>query len=499
MVLTGPIVAAGLRDPQSTSTQIPSFVTNIPNGHEKGVYLAADLGGTNFRVSIVELHGDSTYNVKQSKVAIPSDLLITESWKPLFAFLASHIYGFLQASDADCNILSEKPRGNFRRLGFTFSFTVHQTSINTGTLVRWDKGFDIPSAIGRDPCRMLQEELDVLKAPVLVTALVNDSVATYMAQQYVCGGRAVLGGIFGTGTNGAYLEDLGPSPSSPPNRVVINTEWGCFDDHAHLLPTVRYDLDLDQSSLHPGEQRYEKMLSGMYLGELFRRAVLAAYEHDFGQLAIRTSSPLFHPWQVQTSLLSLLAEDASDGHAKSREALQSAFDLESLTMEEVQGMRTIATAVSKRAARLAGLAISAVIIKTGALKSPPPQELTGAKAGKSLVPQENGSGTPVSTQVYQLLSTFARRPCWPSFADLQRCVQWKEAMPSETDNCKVGGPLYIGLDGTLAASLPGFVSGIRSTFRDVAGIGEEGDRRIRITQLQDASSIGTALVAQAAG
>jgi hexokinase len=450
----------------------------------------------------VELHGDSTYNVKQSKVAIPSNLLVTESWKPLFAFLANHIFHFLQENDSDSNFLDPRPREQFRRLGFTFSFTVHQTSINTGTLIRWDKGFDIPSAIGRNPCQMLQEELDALGAPVLVAALVNDSVATYMAQQYVCGGRAVLGGIFGTGTNGAYLEDLAPSsPSSPPNRVVINTEWGGFDDHAHLLPTVQYDLDLDQSSLHPGEQRYEKMLAGMYLGELFRRAVLAAYEHDFRHLAIRTSSPLFKPWRIPTSLLSLLGEDSTDGYEKSRAALQSAFELESLTMEELQGMRTIASAVSKRAARLAGIAISAVILKTRVLQSPSPQEqLPGeVNSEKRLVPQEHGSGAPVFTQMYRLLSTIAQRP-WPSLADLQRCVYWKEHVSLEKgDDSKNDQPIYIGLDGTLAASSPGFVSGIRSTFRDVAAIGEERDRRIRINLLQDASSVGTALVAQAAG
>ena len=429
-------------------------------------------------------------------MAIPSDLLITESWKPLFAFLATHIYGFLQANDSDITSLNGKSRTDFRRLGFTFSFTVHQTSINTGTLIRWDKGFDIPSAIGRDPCQMLQEQLDVLRAPVLVTALVNDSVATYMVQQYVCGGRAVLGGIFGTGTNGAYLEDLaavGKAQSSEktglpsqPNRVVINTEWGGFDDHAHLLPTVQYDLDLDQNSLYPGQQRYEKMLSGMYLGELFRRAVLAAHEHDFRHLAIRTSSPLFQPWQTPTSLLSLLAEDSSEGCSKSREALQSVFELESLTTEEVQGMRMIAAAVSNRAARLAGIAISAVILNTGSLVSSPPQEFAGAKPEKLL---EHASDIPVFTQIYRLL---------PSLADFQRCANWKGSVSSKGIDSKNHQLIYVGLDGTLAALLPGFVSGIRSTFRDVAGIGEEGDRRIRITLLQDASSVGTALVAQAA-
>lgn len=434
------------------------------------------------------------------------------SCKPLFAFLANHIHIFLQANDPGSHSLHEKtPRNHFRPLGFTFSFTVHQTSINTGTLVRWDKGFDIPSAIGRDPCRMLQEGLDALGAPVLVSALVNDSVATYMAQQYVCGGRAVLGGIFGTGTNGAYLEDMaavGKIQSSggtaSPSSVVINTEWGGFDDDdddARLLPVTQYDIDLDQSSLHPGEQRYEKMLSGMYLGELFRRAVLSAYEDTSQRPGGNANSPILRPWQVPTSLLSLLAEDSSESHMQSREALEAALEFGSLTMEEVQGMRQIAAAISKRAARLAGIAISAVILKTGALQAPPPppppQELPAVKP-KTLEPKPgpgNGIGIPSFAQMYSLLSAFAQRP-WPS---LQRCIYWKrDVSPEEDDSKPDETPIYVGLDGTLAAASPGFVSGIRSTFRDLAGIGEEGDQRIRINLLRDGSSIGTALVAQAA-
>lgn len=37
---------------------IPTYVTSVPTGKEKGVLLAADLGGTNFRVCSVTLNGD---------------------------------------------------------------------------------------------------------------------------------------------------------------------------------------------------------------------------------------------------------------------------------------------------------------------------------------------------------------------------------------------------------------------------------------------------------
>ncbi len=76
--------------------------------------------------------------------------------------------------------------------------------------MRWTKGFDIPDAIGQDVCALLQKEIDLLKLPVKVSALVNDTVGTLMARSYTSPGKTstLLGAIFGTGTNGAYVEKL---------------------------------------------------------------------------------------------------------------------------------------------------------------------------------------------------------------------------------------------------------------------------------------------------
>lgn len=35
---------------------LPSFVRSLPNGSERGDYLALDLGGTNFRVLLIRLN-----------------------------------------------------------------------------------------------------------------------------------------------------------------------------------------------------------------------------------------------------------------------------------------------------------------------------------------------------------------------------------------------------------------------------------------------------------
>ena len=49
-------------------------------------------------------------------------------------------------------------------------------------------------------------------------------------------------------------------------------EWGNF--YSCHLPVTEYDQALDSESLNPGEQIYEKLTSGMYLGEIVRRVLL---------------------------------------------------------------------------------------------------------------------------------------------------------------------------------------------------------------------------------
>jgi hexokinase len=114
---------------------------------------------------------------------------------------------------------------------------VQQTTIDRGKLLFWTKGFNCPDAPGKDVVELLQSGLDRKHIKVRVNALVNDTVGTLLARSYETGG-ALLGAIFGTGTNGAYLESLDKikkikvhdTTGSAPSHMVINTEWGSFDN-----------------------------------------------------------------------------------------------------------------------------------------------------------------------------------------------------------------------------------------------------------------------------
>ncbi|KAL8919217.1 MAG: hypothetical protein Q9172_005090 [Xanthocarpia lactea] len=466
----------GLQETGKSLSQIPTYVTAVPNGTEKGVYLAIDLGGTNFRVCSIKLNGDTTFSLTQSKVAIPHELMVAKTSKELFSFLAKQIESFIKIHHGDHFEEHHQRRQNgqeptdehFFQLGFTFSFPVHQLSINEGRLIRWTKGFDIADAIGKDVCNLLQSEIDALHLPVKVAALVNDTVGTLMARSYTSPGKTgtLLGAIFGTGTNGAYVEKLdkitklkkvGGDFDTSTGNMVVNTEWGSFDNQMSVLPDTPYDTALDKESNNPGIQMFEKRVSGMFLGEVLRRAILSMIREGKTELfrdessgtndihstcTIANHSPLYQQWGVDTSFLSIAQADQSAGQHITRQALNKDLGVDAASSEDAQAIKILVEAIGKRAARLSAVAIGAVIISTGNLT------LT---AGEALSDKEKG--------------------------DLEEEV------------------VDIGVDGSLVEYYPGFEQYIREALREIEGIGEKGEKRIRMGIAKDGSGVGAALIA----
>ncbi|KAK0632221.1 putative glucokinase [Immersiella caudata] len=446
----------GLEKDGTSMSQIPTYVTAVPNGTEKGLYMAVDLGGTNFRVCSILLNGDTTFSLTYSKVAIPKELMVAKTAEELFAFLAKQIEVFLQTHHEEhfANARDASSEEHFFRLGFTFSFPVQQLGINKGTLIRWTKGFDIPDAIGKDVCALLQTEIDKLKLPVKVAALVNDTVGTLMARSYSSPGKAgaVLGAIFGTGTNGAYVEKLAnlKKPLSgeydkSTGEMVINTEWGSFDNQLNVLPNTPWDIALDKASVNPGIQMYEKRVSGMFLGEILRLALLDLVKNDKvsffrdensssndwkSTTTIAPESSIYKQWGLDTSIMSVAAADNTPELSTLRQELDSHLHVYSPAIDDAQAFKAIAGAIGRRSARLSAVAIAAIVLQTGGLSTATEEE-----------------------------------------------------------------PIDIGVDGSLVEHYPYFRDMIYEALRVIDGVGEEGAKRIRIGIAKDGSGVGAALIA----
>ena len=54
-------------------------------------------------------------------------------------------------------------------------------------------------------------------------------------------------------------------------KVLINTEWGAFGNSGALdFILTDFDRDVDKNSVNPTKQIFEKLISGMYMGEIAR-------------------------------------------------------------------------------------------------------------------------------------------------------------------------------------------------------------------------------------
>jgi len=69
------------------------------------------------------------------------------------------------------------------------------------------------------------------------------------------------------------------------------------------------------------------------------------------------------------------------------------------------------------------------------------------------------------------------------------------AVVIESKRLETEGLADIGVDGSLVEYYPGFEDYIREAFREIEGIGPEGEKKIRIGLAKDGSGLGAALIA----
>jgi hexokinase len=267
----------GLQKDNCDIKMLPSFVCDLPTGQENGKFLALDLGGSNFRVLRFKVQdGDVTLEASK-KAKIPKQLMSkTSSGVDMFQFIADTV-AQLPASLDDDGADVKLP------LGFTFSFPCQQYKLNAGTLLHWTKGFETSGVVGENVVTLLQNAFVTNNINVEVSALVNDTVGTLVAH-VIEAPDTVLGVILGTGCNACYVEDINnvskwaDRPTDKSN-VIINMEWGGFNSKNVPGLYNKFDeiIDINEDF---GSQRFEKQISGRYLGELTRLACLHLFQKE---------------------------------------------------------------------------------------------------------------------------------------------------------------------------------------------------------------------------
>lgn len=91
--------------------------------------------------------------------------------------------------------------------------------------------------------------------------------------------------------------------------MAINCEWGAFDNEHKVLPRTPYDLSIDRDSPRPGQQAFEKMIAGLYLGEILRLVLVDLHDSkDVHFFEDQDISSLRKPYSLDSSFLSSIEE-----------------------------------------------------------------------------------------------------------------------------------------------------------------------------------------------
>ncbi|MCC8143125.1 MAG: hexokinase [Tannerellaceae bacterium] len=252
-------VEVGLSEEHSEVQCIPTFV--YPGKEPvSGSAVVLDLGGTNYRVATVD--------VDKNKAMIH----LENGWKKDLSVMKTP--GFTQdalykeLADPIC----ETKRDKEMPVGYCFSYPAESTPDGDAVLLRWTKGVDIPEMVGKPVGKTLLDYLNQVTIPRFSSIkVINDTVASLFAGLTEPDYDAYIGLIVGTGTNMATFIDTSNIPKLagkqvPAGMIPVNLESGNFIP-SHL---TSIDDTVDACSGTAGMQRFEKAVSGMYLGEILQ-------------------------------------------------------------------------------------------------------------------------------------------------------------------------------------------------------------------------------------
>jgi len=339
-----------------------TYIPELPDGNEQGKFLALDLGGTNFRVMLMDIENGKIINEVVKMYEIGSDLRV--GGEDIAVALFDHIGQCL------CNFVEENDLVSVPLpLGFTFSFPMKQHSMDSATLDAWAKSFNLPTVLGTDVVDRLRNSLHKLgHNHIEVVSILNDATGT-LIQGLHLDKRTRIGMIFGTGSNAAYVEQADRvkhwegKGRRGAKQVCIDIEWGAFGDKGSLdFLRTRFDDRLDESSLLPGGYTFEKYIGGKYLGELVRLVIDEIHQK---KLAFQNTpaSVVPKPWSFDTRELSTIEEDTKNGTKHLTKTVLVEAGFKDVTDYDIHICQHVAAVVSHRAALLVSIVTSVIMAR----------------------------------------------------------------------------------------------------------------------------------------
>ena len=333
-------IAQGLSGEGGSLKMLRTF-THQPSGRERGRVVVVDWGGTKARAGLVELAGGGSARIVTEEALTFPEAMKRGAPEPVFDLIAGAVGRVARDQGVDG-----------APLAFVYSYPARLERVDRAVALASTKGWRLQGLIGRDVAAMLTAALERAGlARIAVAAVANDTVAALILQSYQARGRdaqarpADVGLILGTGTN--LAADLGPAG-------IRNLESGNFDGVGAVETPYDVALDRELDEPPPGAQRFEKMVSGHYLGEILRRALVDLGTRT-GWFRWSSAPVIATPFVLDSEYLSRIAADRSAA-LDDVDALLRSLGIES-TREERHGVGALGAAIARRAGRLVAAAL----------------------------------------------------------------------------------------------------------------------------------------------
>ena len=258
-------MTAGLQGTVDSLAMIPAFVDVDKAVPTAKPIIVLDAGGTNLRVAVATFDATGKATIEHfQKFPMPGTTGKTLDKNAFFDAFAAFLEPVCTYADT---------------VGFCFSYATEITPDLDGKLLRWSKQIAAPDVVGEMVGSGIADALKRKTGRTLNIRVLNDTVATLLAGKSAGMSRqydSYIGFILGTGTNIAYIESNRAITKvkglNPNHSMVINVESGNFNG----APTSDFDTLFDASTSDPSIGRFEKMISGAYIGGLGLTVLKAA-------------------------------------------------------------------------------------------------------------------------------------------------------------------------------------------------------------------------------
>ncbi len=251
-------VENGLKNHNTEVQCIPTYIKPKTLGVE-GEATVLDLGGTNYRAAVVSFKDGKT------------NIYPADGWSKDLSVMKTKGFTGKQLFAEQATFLNDLTMPGKSPIGYCFSYPAECLPDGDAKLLRWTKGVDIKEMIDQPIGKPLMDFLNKQgKTEFTAVKVINDTVASLFAGLADSSFDGYIGLIVGTGTNMAtfiHSDQIGKLDKSLnwQGLTPINLESGNY----RPLHLTAIDDQVDAASGTQDAQRFEKAVSGMYLGKVF--------------------------------------------------------------------------------------------------------------------------------------------------------------------------------------------------------------------------------------